>query len=1066
VGPAQEASPRFTSPEAYTPKHLADQIRTWRSSLEGERKLVTVLFADIRSSLELLTDRDPEDARRLLDAVLEVMMEAVHRYEGTVNQVMGDGIMALFGAPLAHEDHAVRACYAALRMQEVLRRHTGSSVIAQIPVELRIGLNSGEVVVRTINNDLRMDYTAVGQTTHLAARMEQIAKPGTILVTGHTMRLVEGYVDSRSLGPVKVKGLDAPVSVYELLHAIPVLSRFHATLARGLNRFVGRHKELGQLRQALEQAAGRGEVIALVGEPGVGKSRLVLEAVRSPTGAPRRVLEAGAAPYAKSMPFAPVIGLLKAYFEVGERDDSATLQQKVYARLEALGVSAALARSGLLALVDDRADDAAWLQLDPLERRRRTLEAFQALLVEESRTHAVVLVFEDLQWIDSETQGLLNFLVENISSLRILLLVTYRAHYQPSWPQAAAYTEVPIEPLPPQHAAELLEGLLGNDPGLDALRLWLIERADGSPFFLEESVAALVESGLLAGERGAYRLTRPFAGIRVPTTVEALVAARVDRLSRVDKQLLQSAAAIGQDIQLDLLSTVEGLKDDELRSTLARLQHAGFLYETRSLPEVQYRFKHAVTREVVYGALLREQSRALHTRILDAMQRLHPGRLGEKVERFAHHAFRAELWDAAAEYARSAGRRALLASANTEAVQHLEQALVALGHLPQTDAVLQRTVGIRLTLRDALWSLGRIERLREHLHEAEIAARRLDDRRALGRVICYQCHYLWTVGDLDQALAAGDHALTIATALDDALLIAETQLYSGVVFMAQGECERTVQVLEQALLSLARASDPNVGLGRRGIALALLARSFLTRALTTLGRFDEGIAHGETAVRLAEASGTAFARVTALAGLGVLYLGRSESHAAISLLGRALELCRTYSINNWLPTVAATLGAACAIAGRLDESVRLLEEAIGVDTAIGINATLSMWRMHLGDAYLRAGRVSAALEETRRALVECRARKERGYEAWLLHLLGRIQESQAPPEVKEAIDSHRTALQLAERLGMRPLAARCALGLARLSERAGDAGRAADHREQAARVATEVGIPLSLLETS
>jgi class 3 adenylate cyclase len=427
--------PRFASPETYTPKHFAEKILTSKSALEGERKQVTVLFADMKGSMELLADRDPEDARELLDPVLEHMMEAVHRYEGTVNQVMGDGIMALFGAPLAHEDHAVRACYAALRMQESVKRYAeGVRRTEGIPIQVRVGLNSGEVVVRSIGSDLKMDYTAVGQMTHLAARMEQMAMPGSVLMTTDTLRLAEGYVEVKSLGPVNVKGLSEAVEVYEITGAGPVRSRLQAAAARGLTRFVGRTAEFETLCQALERAgAGHGQVVALVGEPGVGKSRLFWEFTHSRRTVDWLILESGSVSYGKATAYLPVIDLLKAYFNIEDRDDVRKIREKVTGKLLTLDKSLEPTLPAFLTLLDVEVDDEQWQNLDPPQRRQRTLEAIKRLVLRESQVQPLLVVIEDLHWIDSETQSFLDSLIESLPTARLLLLVNYRPEYQHGW---------------------------------------------------------------------------------------------------------------------------------------------------------------------------------------------------------------------------------------------------------------------------------------------------------------------------------------------------------------------------------------------------------------------------------------------------------------------------------------------------------------------------------------------------------------------------------------------------------------------------------------------------------
>ena len=678
---------RQEAPAAAPPRHLAERILQSRQALEGERKQVTVLFADMKGSMELLADRDPEEARKLLDPVLERMMQAVHHFEGTVNQVMGDGIMALFGAPLAHEDHAVRACYAALRMQETVRRYTDEVRAAHgIEVQIRVGLNSGEVVVRSIGSDLRMDYSAVGQTTHLAARMEQLATPGTIRLTAGTLALAEGYVAVKAIGPVPVKGLAQPVEVYELTGAGEARTRRQVARARGLSRVGGRDAEMEQLRRAAEQArAGRGQVVAVVGEPGVGKSRLYYEFLQSHHAREFLVLESGSVSYGKATPFLPLADLLRSYFRIDARDDVRGIRVKVTGGLLTLDELLKDAVPVALWLLDALPEDSPFLALEPAERRRQTLTAVKRILLREIEQRPMILVFEDLHWIDGETQAFLDGFIESVPAARVLLAVNYRPEYRHAWANKTYYQQLRVDPLLQESAEDLLAGLLGNDASIASLKPLLIAHTEGRPLFLEESVRMLVEIGALAGERGAYRLARAVDALQVPATVQAILASRIDRLEPEDKRLLQAAAVIGTHVPFAVLKAIADAGEDDLRRSLARLQTAEFMYEARLFPDLEYAFKHALTHEVAYGGVLQERRQALHRAVVEAIERIYADRLAEQIERLAYHGVAGRVLPKALLYLKQAGAKALGRSANREAMAYLDQARALLRELPESD---------------------------------------------------------------------------------------------------------------------------------------------------------------------------------------------------------------------------------------------------------------------------------------------------------------------------------------------------------------------------------------------
>jgi class 3 adenylate cyclase/tetratricopeptide (TPR) repeat protein len=1044
---------RFSAPEAYTPKHLAERIINSKAALEGERKQVTVLFADLKGSMELLADRDPEEARKLLDPVIEHMMEAVHRYEGTVNQVMGDGIMALFGAPLAHEDHAVRACYAALRMQNSVKRY--AEVVqraAGVPIQIRVGLNSGEVVVRSIGSDLRMDYTAVGQTTHLAARVEQMAMAGSILLSADALRLAEGFVEVKPLGPVNVKGLSEPVEVYEVTGAGPARTRLQAATRRGLTRFVGRDAEVEHLRRVLGQAgAGRGQVVAIVGEAGVGKSRLTYEFTHSHRVQDWLVLEASSVSYGKATSYLPVIDLLKGYFKIGDQDDHREMRAKVLGRVLDLDRALEPLLAPLLGLLDVPVEDAAWQTLDPPQRRQRTLDAVKGLLLRESQVQPLLVVFEDLHWIDGETQPLLDSLVDSLGSARLLLLVNYRPEYQHGWSSKTAYSQLRLDALPAESTGELLEALLGDDPGLTPLKRLLVRR--GNPFFLEETVRTLIETKALAGERGRYRLTQPVQTLQVPATVQTILAARIDRLVPEDKRLLQTASVVGKDVPFALLQAIADLPDEALRRGLDRLQAAELLHETGLYPDLEYCFKHALTHEVTYGGVLRERRRALHARIVEAVEHIHSGRLVEHVDRLAEHAFRGERWEQAVAYLGQAGARALDRSAYAHALTCFDRALEALTHVPKSPASLREALKLRFDRGAPYFVLGQRDRQVENLEQCLALAETLGDEHWRARITNYMANALWTAGESARAVEFGEQALRMAEDLDDSGLLVQVCLDLGQIHRTIGGYRAAVAYLERATAALGESRDL---LGRAELP-TVMTRANLAFCLAQVGEFDRATELAAEAIRIAEAVGHGVSVFVAHALAANPPLVQGYFDRAITSLERATALCQSAGMSAGYGAITARLGDAYARVGRVSEALPLLEQALQV-AARGNRAFEALATTFVGEAYLRAERLVDASAAATRALELSQQRAERGTEAQALELLGRIAVASTPPEVDAARAYYEQALQVAAGLGMRPLMAHCHLGLGKLYRRTGKREQAREHLTTATTMYREMGM--------
>jgi tetratricopeptide (TPR) repeat protein len=788
------------------------------------------------------------------------------------------------------------------------------------------------------------------------------------------------------------------------------------------------------LQQALERAeAGHGQVVALVGEAGVGKSRLVYECSRSHRTQGWLVLESGSVSYGKATAYLPVRDLLKAYCQIEEHDAGRRIREKLTGKLLTLDDTLRPTLPVFLALLDVPVEDPAWQALDPPQRRQQTLEAVKRLILRESQEQPLLLVFEDLHWIDTETQALLDSLVESLPTARLLLLVNYRPEYQHGWGSKTYYTQLRLDPLPPASADEFLQALLGDDPSLAPLKEVLIARTEGNPFFLEESVRTLIETGVLTGPPGSSRLVQPLQGLQVPATVQAVLAARIDRLPPEEKRLLQTAAVVGTEVPFTLLQAIAEASEEALHRGLEHLQAAEFLYETHLFPERAYTFKHALTHEVAYGGLLQERRRALHTRIVGALEALTGDRLSEQVERLAHHALRGEVWDKTLAYCRQAGEKSLASlSAYSEAAGYFEQALSALAHLPETRDTREQAIDLRFALHLALMPSGDMGRALVYLREAEALAVALDDPRRLGRVSLFLSPIFNTMGAYDQAIAAGQRALTLATASGEVVLHALATLFLGIAYYMQGDYHRAVDYSRQTVASLDGARRHE----RFGLPYlpAVQSRALLAAYHAELGIFAEGIALAEEGRRIAEEDGRPGSLMVASLGAGLLALRQGDLPRALPLLERSVGLCQEADLQSgaWFSLIAPALGAAYTLSGRVADAVPLLTQVLEQTMATARAGFQALCCLCLGEAQMLAGHLDEAQALAEDALALARAQQERGNQAYALRLLGDIAVHRTPPDLDQAAAHYQQALTLAEELSMRPLQAHCHRGLGTL----------------------------------
>ncbi len=1008
--------------------------------IEWESRGITLLRAAV-VGLEGL------DSGARTSQVLDGVIDKLETFGGRIEELTPTGVVASFGVDRV-DDGPRRAAHAAMVIHKgAARAREGTSSMPGV----KIGIHVAQLLVG--HSAVRIDIDADAKRAQWPV-LDQLLQTIAPDETGASAAAAPFLERRFELVPIDggAGGADQP-------YRLTGQERRGLGLWGAMTQFVGRHEELEVLRGRLAAAEhGQGQFVTVVGEPGVGKSRLCWEFTNSAHAAGWLALEAGAVPYGKTTPYLPAIDLLKAYCGIGERDDQRTVREKVTGRLLALDRAFEVALPAFLTLLDLPVEDRAWQALDPVGRRRRTLDALKRLLLRESQVQPLAVVFEDLHWIDGETQALLEGLIESLPGARLLLLVSHRSEYAHDWGCSTSYTQLRIDPLPREGAEELLEVLLGSDPSLDPLKRLLIERTEGNPLFIEESVRALVETGALTGARGAYQLAHGLPGSLVPGTVQAILTARIDRLPLEEKRLLETAAVIGKDFPFTLLQAVADENEETLRRGLGHLQTAEFLYETRLFPDLEYTFKHALTHEVAYGGLLHDRRRDLDTRIVGAIERFYQDRLSEHVERLAHHAMRGEMWEQAVTYLRQAGVKALVRSANREAVRGFEQALTALGHLPETRERLERGIDLRFDLRTALFPLGEFERILGCLREAEDLARTLDDQQRLGQLSVYLCHNFQMTGHPTEGRAFGEYAQAIAESLGDVLLQVTGNLYFGLACVGTGEYRRAADLLLH-VLQLLEAVPIQELFGQPGFP-AVSVRGFLGWVLAELGKFEDGIIHGREGIRIAEVLDHPYSLANVCWHLACLHIIRGEFNHAVALLERALALSREWNLTFFSALSTGSLGYAYALSGRVAEGIPLLEHALSAIETMRLVVHQPLFLAYLGEAYVLADRLGDALAFAGRALTLAHERGQRGWEVRPLWLLGEVTARRDPPEKAEA--HYRDALALAEELGMRPLVAHCHLGFSKLYRRTGKRQEAEEHLATATTMYRDMDMPFWL----
>jgi class 3 adenylate cyclase len=1044
-------------PGAYTPRHLAEKILTQRSALEGERKQVTVLFVDIQSSMELAEEVDPEEWHRILDRFFAILADGIHRFEGTVNQYTGDGIMALFGAPIAHEDHAQRACYAALHLAREVRRYAQRLRREQgLDFGARMGLNSGEVVVGRIGDDLRMDYTAQGQTVGLAARMEKLAETGKVYLTAHTAALVSGYFELEDLGEFNVRGMTRPVSVYALQDVGALRTRLDVARSRGFSRFVGRTTEITRLEGALERAAaGQGRLVDMVADPGVGKSRLCYEFAEGCRARGIPVFTGRGVSHGRSIPLLPVLEFLREAFEIADGDDALRARRKI---------------AGALLLADrDFADDLPLIfdllgvadpdQPDPLVegegRERRVFAMLRRFL--EARTDAdpIVVLLEDLHWFDRASVGFVEELLQEIDASRTLVVANYRPDFAAPWSPGPNMERIALGPLGAEDIDLLLADLLGDDSSLASVLATIRSRAGGNPFFVEEVVQSLLDTGALSGGRGAHHLARPVDEIAIPSTVQALISSRIDRLGERDKLLLDTAAVIGREFSEPVLRSVAQLADDEFAASVSALLQGEFILEDAVYPERSFAFKHPLTREVAYQSQLSDQRNPMHAAVARALEESLADALDENAGLIAHHWEQAGNALAAARFVHRAARR--IGPSNPSEAMVLWRKLMDL--LEDTPRSAETAFLVARACRWLLFlasSQGMPPEEAEHLLNAGRAySEQTRDRRSLALTLANYAYYQAQIAVAPhRSVEFAREALRIAKEHKNPAL----ELTIGVrLAQALQFWGRFAEATSLGRDILSRLAEP--GAGEIDPLDHVTLYSTVGDSLNELGHPSDGVLLIEAGLELAAERDltlnagfchNAYVRAVALFGEAA----KAETHALAAMraaerTGNKAMLVYAYDVMNLAHQQHA----------RWTDAVECGQRAVELSDAHGVaKISENAHRAHLSHAYLRNGQLEparrmaeSAVEVSRRCGPRYTPRAHLAMSRVLLETSG----------TREQIEAHLAAAQAAiNETGARVYEPFIFEDRSRLASRVGDADTRRRMLQHALQRYTEMSLPV------
>jgi class 3 adenylate cyclase/tetratricopeptide (TPR) repeat protein len=936
--------------QRYLPKDLTQKILAQRDKIEGERKQVTVMFCDMEGYTSLTEKLGSEQMYSIMDDVYEILIHKVHDYEGTVNELTGDGIMALFGAPIALEDAPQRAIRSALAIHREINKFSDQlkSEKRMPPIKMRIGIHTGPVIVGTLGNDLRVEFKAVGDTVNLASRMEGLAESGTTNVTEETFKLTEGFFRFEALGEKKVKGKEEPVKVYQVIAPSTRRTKFDVSAERGLTPFIGRERELELLLDGFQRAKlGKGQAFSIISEAGCGKSRLLYEFRKAVANEDINFLEGKCLSYSRGAAYHPVIDILKSNFDIREGEGDQEIREKVKRSLEIMKVDEPSTLPYLLELLSVKDSGIDKISMSPEARKDRISEAIKRIVLKGSEVRPLIIAFEDLHWIDKSSEDVVRSHLESIPGSRILLIFTYRPEFVHTWGAKSYHNQLTLHRLSNRESLEMLTSILGTREIEKSLEEIILEKTEGVPFFIEEFIKSLKDLKIIERKDNLYRLSKDIYQLTIPSTIQDVIMARVDSLSERAKEVLQTGSVIEREFSYPLISRVTDLPEKELLSYLSALKDSELLYERGIYPQSNYIFKHALTREVVYESILAKRKKRLHEEIGNAIEELYKDGLNEHYEVLAEHYFLSENYLKSSEYSRLAGRKAEKTASLNDAIAHSRKRVTSLERLPQTDDIQKQIIDARTILGLYIAQMNYPSEAKEAIDPIIDLAIKRDYKRRLCQIYTILGAYYWFVEEnYPETFKALEQALQISEEVKDIVSLVLASYWFGISLGSNCEFERSAQYIQRAL-DINLAAKNLWGIATMKSNLALFSHFYH-------GRINQAFRTSNEGLQIAEESGDIYSKAMAYVIHGYSCYGKGLLEEAEKYLLKGLEFCEKINFAVWDGAALIHLGDTYYDMGNFQRSKEHYEKA-----------SWAFEHYQLFPSYAGCGRVGSARSKAR-----------------------------------------------------------------------------------------------------